>query len=37
MDGEKIGQGKEAVIDYLREHIEVQEKIRKVVLEKVLS
>ncbi|MFZ6022184.1 MAG: recombinase RecA [Patescibacteria group bacterium] len=36
MDGEKIGQGKEAVVEYLREHPEVQEKIRKTVLEKVL-
>lgn len=33
---EKIGQGKEAVIDYLREHEDVQEKIKKSVLEKVL-
>jgi len=36
IDGEKIGQGKEAVVDYLRDHPEVQEKIKKVVLEKVL-
>jgi len=35
-EGEKIGQGKEAVMDYLREHPEAQEKIRKLVLEKVL-
>lgn len=37
INGEKIGQGKESVIDYLREHVDVQEKIRKIVLEKVLS
>ena len=33
---EKIGQGKEQVCDYLRDHEDLQRRIEKEVLEKVL-